>query len=450
MNRLEKTAEDIARSILRCDSMRVISHNDADGITSAGLICSALRRAKIPFHATLLNRLDASVVDAAIGPVVFCDMGSGKPELISRVKGECFVLDHHRPVGTLGCMHLNPHLFGIDGAFELSASGTVYSVVRKMGDNVDLAGLALVGAMGDRQAMIGANRSILDEAVQAGVVEVKAGLKMAEDGPVEEVFERTVEPLLDFTGDSEKVKKFLEDIRVMGDIQSLEDDDLSRLCTALTLKLLIQGSFAADSIIGEVIRLKREVVENSLEMVQLLNACGNRDLPGLGLTLCLRDRTALPDARKLAAEYKGHILAEIRLLRENHKDMKNIRYLLLKSGEAGAVVAGLGIRYLFTDKPLITLNHKEDMVKISARGNKLLISKGLDLSVALRTASEAVGGVGGGHTIASGASIPPGAEEKFLKVVDEVVGEQLGDSGGESKSESKGASGAGDVTGDMA
>jgi single-stranded DNA-specific DHH superfamily exonuclease len=101
MNRLEKTAEDIAKSILRCDSMRVISHNDADGITSAGLICNALQRAGIPFHATMLNRLDGPVVDSIQGPVVFCDMGSGKPELISRVKGECFVLDHHRPVGTL-------------------------------------------------------------------------------------------------------------------------------------------------------------------------------------------------------------------------------------------------------------------------------------------------------------------------------------------------------------
>ncbi len=428
MNRLEKAAEDIAKSILGCSSMRVISHNDADGITSAGLICSALQRAGIPFHATLLNRLDASVVDGLQGPVVFCDMGSGKPELISRVKGECFVLDHHRPVGTLECMHLNPHLFGIDGAFELSASGTVYSVARKMGDNADLAGIALVGAMGDRQAMIGPNRAILEEAISHGAVEVKAGLKMSEDGPVEEVFGRSIEPLLDFTGDPEKTNEFLEGLKIKGDIQNQGVEDLSRLCTALTLKLLMQGSFAADSIMGEVIRLKKEVVENSLEMVQLLNACGNRDLPGLGLTLCLRDKSALPDARKLAFEYRDHILNEIKLLREKHQEKKFIRYLRLENGEAGAVVSGLGIRYLFTDRPLITLNHKDDIVKISARGNKLLISRGLDLSVALRRAAEAVGGVGGGHTIASGASIPPGAEERFLELVDDIVAEQLGQS----------------------
>ena len=356
-------------------------------------------------------------------------MGSGKPDLISRVQGECFVLDHHRPVGTLDCMHLNPHLFGIDGAFELSAAGTVYSVVRHMGDNADLAGLALVGAMGDRQAMIGANRSILEEAVASGAVQVRAGLKLSEDGPVEEVLARSIEPLLDFTGEREKIQEFLDALRINGNVESLVGDDLTRLATALTLKLIIQGSFAADSILGEVIRLQHEVVENSLYMVQLLNACGNRDLPGVGLTLCLRDRGALVEAERLADEYKDHILREINLLREQNQKMKNLRYLKRENMEAGAIVSGLGIRYLYTDLPLVTLNHKDDMIKISARGNKPLIARGLDLSVALRKAADAVGGNGGGHTIASGASIPPGREDEFLALLDEILDEQLNQKG---------------------
>ena len=425
MKRLDKAAEAIARSILQCESMRVISHNDADGITSAALICTALQRAGIPFQATLLNRLDDSALAGLDRPVVFCDMGSGKPETISRVKEDCFVLDHHRPVGSIDCMHLNPHLFGIDGAFELSAAGTVYSVVRHMGDNSDLAGLALVGAMGDRQAMIGANRSILDEAVSSGAVEVRPGLKMAEDGPLEEVFASCIEPLLEYVGDRYAAAQFLQELKISGRVESLEKDDLARLSTAITLKLLMQGSFAADSIVGEVIRLRHEVVENSLEMVQLLNACGNRDLPGLGLQICLRDESALPEARRMAAEYKDHILREIGFLREKSRAMKNIRYLKMENGEAGAIVSGLGIRYLYTDLPLITLNHKDDMVKISGRGNRPLISRGLDLSVALRKATGAVGGVGGGHTIASGGSIPPGSEDRFLTILDEIVGEQL-------------------------
>ncbi|HUM82059.1 MAG TPA: DHHA1 domain-containing protein, partial [Methanothrix sp.] len=51
--------------------------------------------------------------------------------------------------------------------------------------------------------------------------------------------------------------------------------------------------------------------------------------------------------------------------------------------------------------------------------------RGLDLSVAMRRATGAVGGVGGGHTIASGGSIPPGSEDRFLTILDEIVGEQL-------------------------
>ena len=254
---------------------------------------------------------------------------------------------------------------------------------------------------------------------------IKAGIKMTRDGPLEDIFSDSMEPLLDFTGDREKVREFLSSLELRGDIQDLAGEDLSRLSTALVLKLLMQGSVAVDSIIGEVIRLKREVVENAFELVQLLNACGNRDLPGLGLALCLRDKSHLAEARNLANEYKKHILREIKILQKEHKDMENIRYLLMENMESGAVICGLGIRYLYTDRPLLTLNRKNEEVKISARGNKLLVANGLDLSLALRKAAEAVGGVGGGHNIASGASIPQGTEDKFLAIVDDSVGEQL-------------------------
>jgi len=37
-------------------------------------------------------------------------------------------------------------------------------------------------------------------------------------------------------------------------------------------------------------------------------------------------------------------------------------------------------------------------------------------------ASRAVGGSGGGHPIAAGATIPPGKEDEFLKELDRVLG----------------------------
>ena len=146
--------------------------------------------AGIPFQATLLNRLDESVVEAlawACGLLRY-----GQRQARSRSPGSkesALSLTTIGPWAPLAACTSIPIIFGIDGAFELSAAGTVYSVVRKMGDNADLAGLALVGAMGDRQAMIGANRSILEEALTLRAVEVRPGLKMSEDGPVEQVFQ---------------------------------------------------------------------------------------------------------------------------------------------------------------------------------------------------------------------------------------------------------------------
>ena len=53
--------------------------------------------------------------------------------------------------------------------------------------------------------------------------------------------------------------------------------------------------------------------------------------------------------------------------------------------------------------------------------------EGLDLSAVMREASRAVGGDGGGHDVAAGATIPDGERAAFLAAVDELVGEQLAD-----------------------
>jgi nanoRNase/pAp phosphatase (c-di-AMP/oligoRNAs hydrolase) len=50
----------------------------------------------------------------------------------------------------------------------------------------------------------------------------------------------------------------------------------------------------------------------------------------------------------------------------------------------------------------------------------------LDLAEAFKVAAGSLEGSGGGHAVASGATIPKGTEDKFLDSVDSIVEGQLG------------------------
>ena len=64
-------------------------------------------------------------------------------------------------------------------------------------------------------------------------------------------------------------------------------------------------------------------------------------------------------------------------------------------------------------------------MKVSARGTQDLVRSGLNLAVAISQAAEKVGGVGGGHNVAAGATIPLEAKGEFLELMDGLVGRQL-------------------------
>jgi single-stranded-DNA-specific exonuclease len=294
-----------------------------------------------------------------------------------------------------------------------------------MGSNIDLAGLALTGAVGDKQRMDGPNSEILEKALEAGVISVKTGLKVP-DGPVEDVLLTLTEPYLDTSGDKAGTETFLREIRVSGPIQDMEAEDLGRLSSAMALK--IAGSAeptVVSSMVGDVLILEKEVVPNIYTMEWMLNCCGKVNRADLGLSLCLRDAGVLDEALSLSVKYQKTIVENIREAEAMIREMGNIRYVALEDNAGTGIIASTLIRYVCPDKPFITLNKVDDLVKVSARGTRKLVDRGLDLAVAMREAAQAAGGQGGGHNIASGAGIPVGSEEGFLAAVDRIVGGQL-------------------------
>ncbi|KXS44954.1 MAG: phosphoesterase, RecJ-like protein [Methanolobus sp. T82-4] len=433
IQKLKDLARQAADVIDEQDYVRVISHNDADGLTSAGIICRALMKKGIRFHTTIVPRLDETVVDTVIESageddlVLFCDMGSGQSDMISRISQDIVVLDHHVPVGESPAKVLvNPHLVGIDGAMHLSASGTTYLVAKALDEsNVELAGLAIAGAVGDKQLMDTVNGTVLKEAEEAGIISTRKGLKIG-DGDIADVLEYTPEPYLDITGDREKIEDFLDILDLKGNISELSAEELKKLTSAIALKLAKKASpEAIDASIGDVYYLDREIVNNVYDMVAILNTCGRMEKAGMALSICMHEPEHLEEAKAMAIEYQRSIVENINKALDELQIGDNIGYLITQDMESTGMVASTMVRFINPDMPFIAVNQVDELVKVSARGTRALVAKGLDLAFALREASAEVGGQGGGHNVASGASIPPGTAEEFISKVDEIVGSQL-------------------------
>lgn len=435
LSRLKELAANAADVISAEKYVRLISHNDADGITSAGILCKALMKKGIRFQTSIVSRLAQDTIDIVKNSVsegdlvIFCDMGSGQADILKQIENDIIVIDHHMPVGDSPAkVVVNPHYTGIDGAIYLSASGATYLVAKEMDSgNTDLAGLAIAGAVGDKQLFENANLYILDEAIKAGVISVKKGLKVG-DGDIADVLEYTPEPYLDITGDRKKINDFLEILGVKGKLSEMQQEDIKKLTSAVALKLAKHASpEAVDAAIGDIYYLERELVNNVYDFVAMLNTCGKLEQAGLALSMCLQDASVMDEIRQLTIDHQKSIVASIKQAEGMLQKGKNIWYIIAKDMDNTGIISSTVVRYIHPEKPCIVANQVDEIVKVSGRGTRALINKGLDLAYAMREGALAVGGQGGGHNIASGASIPPGKVQEFIDILDEIIGQQLGE-----------------------
>src|SRR2546426_1058025 len=158
-----------------------------------------------------------------------------------------------------------------------------------------------------------------------------------------------------------------------------------------------------------------------------VNSCDRLGREGLGMAVCLGDREALSRAEKLLDEYTSKVLGYLVSLESKGLfPKKHVQFFYCDDASLAGVVAGTGMLFFFDPtRPTLGLSVLEGITKVSARGTRAHIAAGVDLAVALREAASQVSGNGGGHNIASGATIPKGKEDRFLARVDEIVGRQL-------------------------
>lgn len=451
---LEKKAAQCAEYIKKYTSALVVSHIDADGLTSAAIMGKALERKGIEYKTRFVKQLDTrtlnEIADQNPELVIFTDLGSGMLDAIKSLKLNAVISDHHQPQGVYE-HHLNPHLFGINGATEISGSGVTYLMASALGANDDLASLAVVGAVGDLQhvkhgQLMGMNRQILDSGVSNGVLGYEKDLLLfgKQTRPIFKLLQYSTDPYLPgITGSEDASVEFLKRIGIRQHGEKwmrwidLEKGEKQQIVSALMQYCLSSGLQAcnAQRLVGEVYTLLREregtEVRDASEYSTLLNSTARYDHADIGLAVCMGDRgEKLEEACRLLNEHRKNLVDGLNLVKEQGViRMENLQYF-----DAGnkiretivGIVAGMSASFLNNrNLPIIAFADSSGGVKVSSRGNQELIRKGLNLGEAVSEAAKAVGGTGGGHDIAAGAFIPGESRDEFLRILDKKIGSQM-------------------------
>src|SRR3989344_3916536 len=130
--------------LIKNKEIKIISHNDTDGITSAAILAKTLKKLNKKFSVKIIKQLDkeylATIKNTNRNEVlIFLDLGSSCLQELEKIEKDIFVIDHHEISGEPGknTVFINPHLFNEE---EISASGLTYLFSKLINqENKDLA-----------------------------------------------------------------------------------------------------------------------------------------------------------------------------------------------------------------------------------------------------------------------------------------------------------------------
>ena len=169
------------------ETVFVFHHNDSDGLSSGAILKKAFERKGLRVERYALEKpypaLLRKIYEKQGEIIVFADFAGRIAPLLSdlnRGRNLTLILDHHvaEPATDPGVYNLDPTLFGLKGDRDITGSTTCYLFARIMdSQNIDLAPIAGIGAVGDKffvdGRLVSQNREVVEEAVKQGMMEIR-------------------------------------------------------------------------------------------------------------------------------------------------------------------------------------------------------------------------------------------------------------------------------------
>ncbi|MBM3910735.1 MAG: DHH family phosphoesterase [Thaumarchaeota archaeon] len=451
----------ISDCIRSAKSIFVVTHIDCDGITSGSIITKALIRAGAKCTIRTFPEINKNVIaglqkDARDFHII-TDLGGGfAKDLDEKLGDNWFVLDHHQiPKEEFENERvINAWKYGIDGGTQISAGGMAFFAAKKLDNkNSDLAAIAVVSALGDRQdqgekkSFTGQNAEIASIAKNSGQLNIDLDLLLAgrETRSLPDALAFTSQPFIEgltwnrdacFSLLSSAKIKLKEGARWRVPAE-LTEEEKRTVIEAITKYTTGKN---ATEIMSELIGYtytfpkedKRSFLRDCREFSTMLNSCGRIQRAGVGIAICMGDRTKmLQEGEKILLEYRKMIRDYMNVLSTERWRISDSEKCMMVNGEGLIPETMTGtISSLLAGSPknvgkivILRTNGEEGTVKFSSRKSIGCKSK-VNLSALMREGAEKFEGVGGGHDMAAGARIAKDKLDGFLDYLEANVNVQ--------------------------
>jgi RecJ-like exonuclease len=425
---IEKIANDFLEKT-SSKSVRIISHHDTDGITSAVILGKALRRLNKNFSIRIVKGLDSEIIKELPKKevLVFLDLGSNYLEELSEFES-VFIIDHHEIPSEIpeNIKIINPHIFDKQ---SISASGLTYLFAKQLSqENTELANLAIIGMVGDMldREVSKLNNQIINDAE----VTIKKGLLFyPSTRPIHKTLEFSSSIFIPgVTGNPRGVLDLLRESgieRVNGEYKSLielSEEESSKLITSILLRRMNKDN---SDIIGNIYLIKMfNKLEDARELSAMINACSRLEFPEVALMVCFGNKNARKKAEEIYASYKQHIISALSFISSAEKT-EGKGYLVINAKDGikdtiiGTIASILSVSSMYEKGTIIvTMANSEDKIKVSAR---VAGRDGRNVREILEQVTSKIGGECGGHHLAAGCLIKKENEQIFLEYLKKAL-----------------------------
>ncbi|MBT6689931.1 DHH family phosphoesterase [archaeon] len=418
--------------------IRIISHHDTDGITSAAILAKTFQRLDKKFSIRIVKGLEDSNIKEEIARqpnevIIFSDLASSNLDHFKDLEHPVFILDHHeidKNKVNSKTKIINHHLYPNSEDNTITGAGICYLFAKAISpENQDLASLAIIGLIGDRHEtnLSKINQQIVTEAQD---LKIKKGIAIyPATRPLRRALEWSTNPFIPgVTGSGPGAMEILRETSIPYDktLMELSTDEMSKLITAIILRRAAHGK--EEDILGNLYILKFfNTKEDVREISTLINACSRLGHSDVAISYCLENEKAKAQALDIYTKYKQELVSGLRVAEKMDK-IKGKGFVILnakdqiKDAIVGTICSMLSSSPTYEEGTiLIGMAYNKDKIKVSAR---IVGHEGRNLKEVLEKTVVTFKGANpetiaevGGHHFAAGCLVEKDKESSFIETL---------------------------------